>query len=80
MDNGDKIFKFLQKCNTNCHKPDLHSFTARINGGIVYVECRGYDVYIESQIFDKKTQWVGTTVAAANRLEMLGIEFDTIDM
>lgn len=83
---GDRIFKFLQKCDRNHHVPDLHSFKAKINNGFVWVECHGYEVYIESQIFDersdvcKREEWCGTTVAAANRLEKLGIEFDSIEM
>ena len=86
MTNGDKIFKFLQKCNRNHNVPDLHSFKAKIKGGTVWVECRGYEVYIETQIFDENTdvcktsQWAGTAIAAANRLEMFGIDLDTIDM
>lgn len=87
MTNGDRIFKFLQKCNRNHYVPDLHSFQAKINGGTVYVDCRGFEVYIETHIFDKnttdifkKSQWVGTTIAAANRLEKLGMDLDTIDM
>ena len=81
-----KIFKFLQKCNRNNHVTDVHGFKAQINDGVVWVECRGYEVYVETQIFDrytnvcKKSQWVGTVVAAANRLEQLGMDFYTIDM
>ncbi|MDO4495215.1 MAG: hypothetical protein Q4B62_05430 [Clostridiaceae bacterium] len=86
MTNEDRIFKILQNCNRNHNVPDIHSFKAKINGGVVWVECRGYEVYIETQILDehtdacKKIKWVGTTVAAANRLEKLGIDLDTIDM
>lgn len=82
---GDKIFKFLQKCNKKAHVPDLHSFKADIENGTVWVECRGYEVFIESRTCDsegkeKTTPWVGTTVAAANRLEMLKIDLNTVDM
>lgn len=84
LSTGDLIFKFLQKCNTNANKPDLHSFKAKIKGGVVFVECRGYEVFIESYTYDKRNEicnrWVGTTIAAANRLEKLGIEFNSIDM
>lgn len=86
MTDGDRIFMFLQKCNINHNVPDIHSFKARINGGVVWVECRDYEVYIETQIFDENTdvctrnQWAGTVVAAANRLEQLGIDFSTIEM
>lgn len=86
MTDGDRIFMFLQKCNRNYNVPDIHSFKARINGGVVWVECREYEVYIETQIFDENTdvcarsQWAGTVAAAANRLEQLGIDFSTIEM
>ena len=55
MTDGDKIFMFLQKCNRNHNVPDIHSFKARINDGVVWVECRGYEIYIETQIFDENT-------------------------
>ena len=84
MSNGDMIFKWLQKCNKNAHKPDLHSFKAKIKDGVVWVDCRGYEVFIESYTFDNgneiRTQWAGTIVAAANRLEALEMDFHSIDM
>lgn len=84
ISNGDMIFKFLQKCNKNANEPDLHSFKAKIKGGVVFVECRGYEVFIESYTYDNGNEicnrWVGTTIAAANLLEKLGIDFNSIDM
>lgn len=85
MDNNEKLFKFLLKCNRNHNTPDLHSFTAKIRNGTVFVDCRGYETYVESIIYDKngnekKSKFVGTTIAAANRLEMLGIDLDSICM
>lgn len=82
---GDKIFKFLQKCNRQCNTPDLHTFRADIENGTVWVECRGFEVYIESRTYDnegkeKITEWAGTTIAAANRLEKLKIDLTTVDM
>lgn len=81
----ERVFKFLQKCNRNHATPDLHSFQAKIKDGYVWVECRGYETYIASHIFSQfgeetVTEFVGTTIAAANRLEMLGIDFDSIEM
>lgn len=83
--NGDRIFKFLQKCQRNHYKDDLHSFVIDIDGGIAFVDCRGYDeVFIEARIygdgFEKVNQWCGTTIAAANRLERLGGDYRTMDM
>lgn len=85
MTEGDKIFKFLQNCNKQRHTPDLHSFKAKIEKGTVWVECRGFEVFIESLTYNDKgleirTPWVGNTVAAANRLELLKMDFNTIDM
>ena len=80
MNNGDKIFKFLQKCNSNCNVPDLHSFNANIKGGRVFVECRGNEVYILIDTNSKSRKWVGTTVAAANLLDNLEMDYQSIDM
>ena len=72
----------MQKCNKNHYKPDLHTFFIDITGGRAYVECRGYEVYIEHTIYDigKTVEWCGTVIAATNRLEALGAIYDTIDM
>lgn len=81
----DKIFKFLQKCNRQHATPDLHSFKANIKNGVVFVDCRGYETFIESITCDTdgneiSQRFVGTTIAAANRLEMLQMDFNSIDM
>ena len=81
----DKLFKFLLECNRRCNIPDLNSFVANIKDGMVYVECRGYETYIESRTYNEnqnehKTKWAGTTIAAANRLEMLGMDFNSIEI
>ncbi len=82
---GDKIFKLLNQCNRNCNAPDLHSFTADILNGSVFVDCRGFEVFIESTTYDKnanrhKIQWVGTTIAATNRLEKIGIDLSSLEV
>ncbi len=81
---GDKIFKLLHQCNKDSDKPDLHSFIANIKDGTVFVECRGYEVYIDSTLRggngEKKSRWVGTTTAASNKLEMLGIDLQSVDI
>jgi hypothetical protein len=80
---SDEIFKLLQKCNRNSNKPDLHSFTADVQNGTVYVECRGFEVYIESRIYgerEKVYRWVGNTMAAANRLAALNIDLLSVEM
>ena len=85
MNTGDKVFKLLEKMNRQSYKKDLHSFKAKIKNGIVWVECRGYETFMETYIYDEKgnetrKQWCGTTVAAANRLEMFEIDFDSIEI
>lgn len=83
---ADAIFFFLTKLQINKHVNEPHSFKAKIRDGEVHVECRGYEVYIESsyQIPNSERKMIdrfaGTTVAAANRLEALGIEFESIEM
>lgn len=81
----DRLFNFIMKCNRNAHVPDLHSFTIKINKGIAFVECRGHqEVYIETRTYgeeyDKVENWCGTPVAAANRLNKLKADLNTIDM
>ena len=85
MNVGDKVFKLLTKMNRQPLKKDLHTFKAKIKNGVVWVECRGYEIFIETYLYDEKgnetrTQWAGTTIAAANRLELLEIDFDTIEI
>ena len=80
MNHGDRIFKLLNQCNKKSSTPDLHSFTAYIKNGTVFVECRGFEVYIESKTDESTSQWVGTTIAAANRLEALGIDLLSIEI
>lgn len=82
MDNSERLFKFLQRCQKNHDKPDIHSFNINIAGGTAYVECRGYEVYIEHTVYgvDSEIKWAGSTIAAANRLDCLGADYATIDM
>ena len=84
MDNNERLFKFLQKCQKNHDKPDIHSFYICIENGKAYVECRGYEVYIRHRVYGPKgesvMEWAGSTIAAANRLEKLGADYATIDM
>lgn len=84
MNDDERLFKFLLKCQRNHNKPDLRSFMIDIKNGKAYVECRSGEVYIQSRVygngFDKVKEWCGTTLAAANRLDALGADFETIDM
>lgn len=81
--NSDRLIKFILKCQRNQDKPDLHSFWINISGGRAYVDCRSHEVYIEMYIAtpeEKKSQWIGTAVAAANKLDILGADYRTIEM
>ncbi len=78
---GDRIFKLLQQFERNVHKPDLHSFKAKIKNGIVFVDARQGEVYISEMRHDTtQVGWTGTYIAAANRLEMLELDLDSIDI
>jgi len=85
ISDSDKIFKLLNQCNRNHSTPDLHSFVASIPHGSVFVDCRGFEVYIESTTYNEnakehRTQWAGTLMAAANRLEKMGIDLLSIEI
>ncbi len=76
---GDKIFKLLQRLERNVHKTDLDNFVANIRDGVVFVEARQGEVYIgEHRSDNTHVGWVGTYIAAANRLEMLGLDLDSV--
>lgn len=85
-ENGDVIFRLLQKCDHNVGATGLHSsFVAEIKDGTVFVNCRKDGVYVEAIITDVHdnnvtSQWVGTLIAAANRLDMLGMDPLTVQM
>lgn len=78
---SDKLFKFILKCQRNQDKPDLHSFMIEIEDGRAFVDCRCGEVYMQTHYNNGSSVcWSGTAVAAANRLEMLGADYSTIDM
>lgn len=83
--NDDKLFKFIINCSQNCDRNKFHAFTADIKHGKVYVKFRKSEVYIRSCVraIDEKetiTEWIGYPVAAANRLDLLGIDFESISI
>lgn len=82
---GERIYKLLLKLNRNAKNSDLHSFQANIKNGVVWVECRGYEVFIETITYDKdgnemRTQWAGNVMAGSNRLEKFGIDISSIEI
>lgn len=79
--NDPRIFKLLQKLERNVNRPDLHSFKAQIKDGVVFVEAHSGGIYIElADNNNKCSQWVGSCIAAANRLEMLDLDLDTVEI
>ncbi len=82
----ERVFKFLEKCNRHHNTPDLHSFMAKTKAGFVWVDCKGHgnyliELYSHTAMGEVKTsKIVSTTIAAAKCLEMLGIDFDSIEM
>lgn len=81
----ERIFKLLQKCCRRHNVHDLHSFMADIKNGVVMVDCGEHKVFVESLIYDDlgnetRSEFAGTIIEAANRLEMLGIDLDSIEM
>jgi len=80
----DAIWKLLDSCNRKHNTPDLHSFVADIKGGTVFVDCRGFEVHVQSTVFDgrqdKTENWTGTAMAAGNRLALLGIDLLSVEI
>ena len=80
----DKLFKVLMKCCRNRNKPDLHSFTVLILGGVAFVDCGREDKQVLIRAYydgkDNFTDWVGLPVAACNRLINIGADVETIEI
>lgn len=81
MEYGDKIFKLMQSIERNRNTPDLHSFTARIKNGTVFVEGREGEAFIDERYDNgKENQFCGCYMAVTNRLEMLGLDLDSVEI
>ena len=80
IDNTDDLFRLILSCCKDYNKPDMHSFIALIKNGTVVVDCRKQEVYIKEYYENKSNEWVGLPIAAANRLEMLGIDLESIEV
>ena len=78
---GDKIFKLLQGLERKVNVPDLHSFVANVKNGVVFVEARQGEAYIRETRKDATcVDWAGNYIAAANRLEMLRLDLDSVEI
>lgn len=80
----EKIYKTLIEFNKKSNNPNMNSFNINTKRGTAYVECRGYEIYICESIYDnsgkeKQMQWIGSLLAAAQRLKMLGADLITIE-
>ena len=78
--NEDVIFKTILRCLKNIDKPDLHSFTIRVPGGLAYIEAEyGGGVFVDVNTGHCEHRFYnGTPMAAANYLEMIGADPKTI--
>ena len=81
----ERIFKFLKRCNRQHATPDLHSFKANIKNGVAFVDCRGYETFIESITCNEsgdetREQFTGTAAEVAERLYELQIDLNSIEM
>lgn len=85
MDKQTQTIALLKRLNKYRYTPDLHSFKAKINGGVVFVECTGENAfYIEAFVYDKdgnetRNFWDATTEEAAKELERLGLDLDSVE-
>lgn len=81
IDNNDRIFKFILKAQRNHNEPDIHSFFIDFDGGRAYVEGQLDGLYMKEYYNNGlESEFCGTAIAVANRLEMLGAKYETIDM
>lgn len=84
---NEAILKLLQRCRRQWHKPDLHSFKAKIKGGVVFVECDPSGVNIDAITYDTKGNEVregwrtgGALRDAVEILERLEIDLASVEM
>lgn len=80
----NSILKLLQKLHRMRHKPDLHSFKAKIKAGVVYVEAEEDAIFIAAFTYDAagketRTRWAIPIEVAADKLEKLGIDLATVE-
>lgn len=78
------ILNYLQRLNRRRHKPDLHSFKAKIKDGIVYGEARWDDFSLDFFLYDgagneTRVHWSGAITAAARELESRGLNLASVE-
>ena len=80
MNRDDVLFKHILMCQKKYNKPDMHSFTIAVNGGVAFVECRQHEVLCIVDINGVRDSFASSAVAVCNRLVMLGADIDTISV
>lgn len=81
---NDAILKLLQKLHRMRHKPDLHSFKAKMKDGLAYVEAQWDGFYVVFFTYDAegneiRESWTGSTAATARELERRGLDLATVE-
>lgn len=77
----DHIFRLLMKIKKNIHKDDLHSFKININNGVAFVEAQNdSEVIIRVYRDDQQQIYALPYIAAANKLDQLGADYNTVEM
>ena len=85
MDYQDRIFALLNKLRLNANKADMHSFTANIPNGTVFVELQEETTFfIETITYDKdgkecRKQFAYSLGSATIALEMFRIDLSTVE-
>lgn len=81
MNDADRLFKLILRCQTNRYKPDSTSFRINIRDGEAYVEARDDGIYMEEHTASGAVyKSCGTAISAANRLDLLGADFESVKM
>lgn len=80
----DAILKLLQRLHRMRHKPDLHSFKAKIKDGVVFVEAQWDGFSVDFFTYDDagnetREHWVGSTAKTARELERRGLDLDSVE-
>lgn len=81
---NNAILELLEKIHRMRHKPDLHSFKAKIKAGVVYVEAEESVIFMEFFTYDDKgnetrRRFTGSIPEAASELEKQEIDLATVE-
>ena len=83
-DYQQQIKKTIDYCCRRADTPDLHSFTAKVKGGSVAVDCLKNGVHMAIFLYDEKGErnhaWSGTKDDAIVKLAELQIDMESIEI